>query len=134
VLSFQFDSTSNVDMVGPDAFTFAILDNTHTEIPTNNPNGLNSFLELDLPTMGSGTQAATSSDTSGIGMSTMATVVTSCDVKGNTTASVADVQRIMNEALGVSAPANDVNNDGVVNAVDIQLVINAALGLGCPVS
>lgn len=134
VLSFQFDSTSNVDMVGPDTFTFAILDNTLTEIPTNNPNGLNSFLEVDLPTMGSGTQAAASGSASGSGAAASVTVVSGCDVSGNPSASVADVQRVINEALGVSAAVNDVNSDGVVNVVDIQNVMNAAMGLGCPVS
>jgi hypothetical protein len=75
VLSFQFVSTSNVDAVAPDAFTVAILDHTLSEIPTNNPNGLNSFLEVDLPSAGSGTQVTASSDTSGIGVTTMVTVV-----------------------------------------------------------
>jgi hypothetical protein len=133
-LSFQFDSTSNVDAVAPDTFTLAILDNTGTEIPTNNPNGLNSFLEVDLPTVGSGTQVTGSGDLSGSGVATTTTVVPSCDVGGNTTATVADVQRMISEALGMSAPANDLNSDGVVNAVDVQLVINAVLGQGCPVS
>jgi hypothetical protein len=59
-LSFQFDATSNVDTVAPDTFTFAILDNTLTEIPTTNPNGFDTFLEVDLPTVGSGTQIISS--------------------------------------------------------------------------
>jgi hypothetical protein len=134
VLSFQFDSTSNVDAVAPDTFTLAILDDTGTEIPTNNPNGLNSFLEVDLPTMGSGTQVTGSATVSGNGVAATTAVVPSCDVGGNTTATATDVQRTINEALGASAPGNDLNKDGVVNAVDIQLVVNAALGQGCPVS
>jgi hypothetical protein len=60
--------------------------------------------------------------------------VTSCDVKGNSTAGVADVQRMINEALGTAAPSNDLNSDGTVNVADIQIVMNAALGQGCPVS
>jgi hypothetical protein len=134
VLSFQFDSTSKVDAVAPDTFTLAILDSTLTEIPTNNPNGFNSLLEVDLPTMGSGTQATTSSAASGNGLAATATVVTSCDVRGNSTASVADVQRMIDEALGTAAPSNDLNSDGAVNVADIQIVMNAALGQGCPVS
>ncbi len=134
VLSFQFVSTSNVDAVAPDAFTVAILDHTLSEIPTNNPNGLNSFLEVDLPSAGSGTQVTASSDTSGIGVTTMVTVVTPCDVSGNANANISDVQAIVNQALGASPPVTDVSNDGVVNVVDIQFVINAALGLGCPAS
>jgi hypothetical protein len=44
---------------------------------------------------------------------------------------VADVQAVINEALGQAAANNDLNHDGVVNVADVQIVINAALGLGC---
>jgi hypothetical protein len=54
-----------------------------------------------------------------------------CDINGDGVVNVVDVQRIINEALGVSTPVHDLNNDGVVNVVDVQIVINAALGLGC---
>jgi hypothetical protein len=46
-------------------------------------------------------------------------------------ASVADVQFLINEALGTQSPANDLNKDGVVNVVDIEIEIGAILGLGC---
>ncbi len=49
-LSFALDSTSNPDTSAPDTFTFAIFDGSGNEISTTNPNGLDSFLELDLPT------------------------------------------------------------------------------------
>ncbi len=134
VLSFQYDSTSNPDALAPDTFTLAILDNTKMEIPTTNPSGLNSFVEIDLPTMGSGTQVTGSGDTGGSGVAATATVITACDVRGNPSASIADVQRIVDEALGTASPVNDVNSDGLVNTVDIQLVIDAVMGQGCPVS
>ena len=54
-----------------------------------------------------------------------------CDVNQNGTVTVADVQTMINEALGVSPAANDLNGDGVVNVVDIQIVSDAVLGLGC---
>jgi len=56
-----------------------------------------------------------------------------CDVTkaGNTT--VADVQIIVNEALGLAAGSNDLNGDGVLNVVDIQIAIDAVLGFGCVV-
>jgi hypothetical protein len=57
--------------------------------------------------------------------------VFSCDVNGDGTVGVADVQTMINEALGVSPPVNDLNQDGVVNVADIQQVINAAMGWGC---
>jgi hypothetical protein len=54
-----------------------------------------------------------------------------CDPQQNVIVNVADVQLLIDEALGVAPAANDLNGDGVVNAVDVQIVINAALGLGC---
>jgi hypothetical protein len=44
---------------------------------------------------------------------------------------VADVQTIIDEALGLIPAVHDLNQDGVVNLLDVQVVINAALGLGC---
>ena len=55
-----------------------------------------------------------------------------CAVTGDQLTSVLDVQRMINEALGVVAPPlNDLNSDGVVNVADIEIVINSALGRGC---
>jgi hypothetical protein len=45
--------------------------------------------------------------------------------------SVPDLQRIVNEALGVTASVDDLNLDGVVNVVDVQALIATAFGLGC---
>jgi hypothetical protein len=54
-----------------------------------------------------------------------------CDVSQDGVSNVADVQRIINEALGVTQATDDLNLDGAVNVADVQIVINAALGLGC---
>jgi hypothetical protein len=54
-----------------------------------------------------------------------------CTMTGDATASVADVQLIVNEALGIVPANNDLNNDGVVNITDIQRVLNAALNSSC---
>jgi uncharacterized repeat protein (TIGR01451 family) len=54
-----------------------------------------------------------------------------CAITGDTTASVADVQLIVNEALGIAAPNHDLNGDHVVNIADVQKVIAAATGVGC---
>jgi sugar lactone lactonase YvrE len=54
-----------------------------------------------------------------------------CDMNGDGSLNVADVQLIINEALGTAPAKNDVNRDGVVNIADVQIVINAALGQGC---
>ena len=54
-----------------------------------------------------------------------------CDLIGNGNINVADVQIIINEALGVIPAVHDLNHDGVVDVADVQKEINAALGLGC---
>lgn len=59
------------------------------------------------------------------------TIESVCDINRYGTTTVADVQAMINQALGTTAPANDLNNDGAVNVVDVQLVINSALSLGC---
>jgi sugar lactone lactonase YvrE len=75
------------------------------------------------------------SDTQGDGFTTTcATLAISgftCDLNGDESVSVADVQIIINEALGVIPAVHDLNHDGLVNVVDVQKEINAALGLGC---
>jgi len=54
-----------------------------------------------------------------------------CDINADGDTNVADVQTIINEALGVVASTHDLNSDGIVNVADVQIGINAALGLGC---
>jgi hypothetical protein len=54
-LSFNYSAASNSEPDTPDTFTFAIFDSTTNEIPTDNPNALDSFFELDLPANGAGT-------------------------------------------------------------------------------
>jgi N-acetylmuramic acid 6-phosphate (MurNAc-6-P) etherase len=58
-------------------------------------------------------------------------VFDTCDIghKGITT--VADVQSMIDEALGSSPAINDLNGDGIINIADAQIVINDAVGLGC---
>jgi hypothetical protein len=58
------------------------------------------------------------------------TASTGCDVNGNGQFEIADVQLIINEALGILPPIHG-RNDGKVDIVDVQIVINAVLGLGC---
>ena len=52
----------------------------------------------------------------------------SCAITGDRTASVADVQLIINEALGAARAVNDMNHDGVINVADVEILIDAALG------
>ena len=59
------------------------------------------------------------------------TIISPCAVTQDGSASVADVQRVVNEALGIAQSLDDLNHDSAVNSIDVQLVINAALGLGC---
>jgi uncharacterized repeat protein (TIGR01451 family) len=62
------------------------------------------------------------------------TVFTACDLSLAGTTTAADVQQIVNEALGAAPAMNDVNGDHAVNVVDLQIVVNAALGQGCSAS
>ena len=50
---------------------------------------------------------------------------------GGASASIADVQMIISEALGTIPVVHDLNHDGVVNAADVQKVTNAVLGFTC---
>jgi RHS repeat-associated protein len=59
------------------------------------------------------------------------TAVSPCDINGDGLTNATDVQLVINEALGKSAPANDLSGDGQVNAVDVEVVIRAALNQGC---
>jgi uncharacterized protein (TIGR03437 family) len=54
-----------------------------------------------------------------------------CDLKQNGNINVADLQLVINEALGVNPAVDDLNGDGVVTVVDVQIVTMAAVGLGC---
>ncbi|HUB81307.1 MAG TPA: RHS repeat-associated core domain-containing protein [Bryobacteraceae bacterium] len=60
------------------------------------------------------------------------TTFTPCDVNHFGSTTVADVQTVVNQALGIASAVNDLNGDGIVNAQDIQIDIDAALNLGCP--
>lgn len=58
-------------------------------------------------------------------------VFSTCDLQFSGGTTVADVQLVVNEALGAAPAVSDLNGDGVVNVVDVQIEINATLGLGC---
>ncbi len=78
---------------------------------------------------GGGSATASASD------STTVFYYSSCDVGQHgspaVTATVADVQQLLNEALGIAPPVSDLSNDGVVSVADVQIVMNAVLNLGC---
>lgn len=54
-----------------------------------------------------------------------------CDVDQSGVTNVSDIQRMVDEALGVRAASNDLNGDGAVDVVDIEMDANAVLTLGC---
>jgi hypothetical protein len=95
-------------------------------------NGSGTF-SATLNTIGNQTVTATDTAASISGMSGTIAVLqySKCDINQDGVTNVVDVQREINEALGVVTPTHDLNGDGVVNVVDVQIVINAALGLGC---
>jgi len=54
-----------------------------------------------------------------------------CDVNGDGSTNVVDVQLQVNQALGIVACTSDINRDGACNVIDVQRVVNAALGGAC---
>jgi uncharacterized repeat protein (TIGR03803 family) len=54
-----------------------------------------------------------------------------CTVNASSNYTVANVQLMIDEALGLSPAANDLNGDGVINIVDVQISISTALGTAC---
>jgi hypothetical protein len=63
------------------------------------------------------------------------TARTRCDVTGDGQVSIADVQAVINMALGLiaSTTAADFNGDGVLNVVDVEIIVTVVLGTAtCP--
>jgi len=54
-----------------------------------------------------------------------------CDVNGDGTTNVVDVQQEVNMALGATNCTADINKDATCNIIDVQRVVNAALGGTC---
>jgi len=57
--------------------------------------------------------------------------LTPCNVDQNAVVTANDVQKVIDEALGVAPPADDLNHNGIVNVVDTQIVTHFVLGQGC---
>jgi len=89
----------------------------------NVANNAGPMVTNDVTMSGGGSAAASASDST--------TIMNPCDVNQYGTTTVADIQTVINEALGVGSVADDLNQDGVANVVDVQIVINSAMGLGC---
>ena len=55
-----------------------------------------------------------------------------CDVNGDGSTNVSDVQLCVNQSIGAAAcTTGDINKDGVCNVIDVQRDVNAALGGQC---
>jgi hypothetical protein len=80
---------------------------------------------------GAGAALGNTSVSLSIGPIAMASVASPCDVNAEGNTNLSDVQQIINQVLGVTAPFSDLDHDGVVTVADVQSVINAVLGLGC---
>ncbi|HEX3743424.1 MAG TPA: FG-GAP-like repeat-containing protein [Bryobacteraceae bacterium] len=66
-----------------------------------------------------------------VGITQLVVGLSKCDIDGSGSVNLTDVQRIIDEALGLLPPVHDLNGDGHVDAADVQILTNAALGLGC---
>jgi hypothetical protein len=59
-------------------------------------------------------------------------VTSACDLNGDGSANVSDVQLCANQAIGMAACSTaDINKDGACNVIDVQRVVNSALGGQC---
>jgi hypothetical protein len=59
-------------------------------------------------------------------------LLSACDLNGDSSTNVSDVQICVNQAIGMAmCAAGDINQDGACNVVDVQRVVNAALGGLC---
>lgn len=85
--------------------------------------GVSAPLTNQVTISGAGSVSATASD--------QTLIITKCDLDQDGSTSIADVQAIVNQVLGIALAVNDLNHDGVVNIADIQIVVSAALGQGC---
>ena len=59
------------------------------------------------------------------------TTIGPCDLNGDGSTNLTDVQQILTQALGLARAVNDLNQDGVTNVVDSELVIKAAATQTC---
>jgi len=57
-----------------------------------------------------------------------------CDVTLDGKMTVADVQSVVNQAVGGALSVSDLNGDGVVNVVDVQIAVNGVLSGSCMAS
>jgi hypothetical protein len=72
------------------------------------------------------------SSNSAVGSVTVSVVAPSaCDLNDNGNIGVSDIQKIVNEALGLVSATDDLDGSGAVNAIDVQIEINAALYSVC---
>ena len=81
-------------------------------------------------TVGASTISATFGGVTGSAVLTV-TPLSACDVMQNGRYSVAEVQRMINEALGAFSPKNDLNADGKIDVADVQIVMSAVMGMAC---
>ncbi|MCC6952590.1 MAG: hypothetical protein IT290_00580 [Deltaproteobacteria bacterium] len=57
-----------------------------------------------------------------------------CDINGDSSTNIVDVQLMVNQSMGLAPCSSDINSDGICNILDIQRVVNAAVGGACATS
>ena len=109
-----------------------------TGLPTALGIGMNIGAITDTPSTSTGspfsvkvTVTDSNSATASMNHSLIVNSLAVCEVAKGGAVTVADVQLMINEPLGMASAANGLSGDGVVNAVHVQIVLNAALSLGC---
>ena len=56
-----------------------------------------------------------------------------CDLNGDGTVNVLDVQLMVSQAIGTTACTNKLDGGATCDVIDVQRVVNAALGAACRV-
>lgn len=59
--------------------------------------------------------------------------ISACDVNGDSSVNISDVQRVVNMSTGVESCTVNITGAGVCNVTTVQRVVNAALGQPCVV-
>ncbi|HEX3748723.1 MAG TPA: BACON domain-containing carbohydrate-binding protein [Bryobacteraceae bacterium] len=79
-------------------------------------------------------QRSASITVAGVSLSIAQAANLTCDVSGDGQPGVADVQEMVNEALGTAAPLHALSGNNTVTVADIQVVLTAVLSSVCSAS
>jgi len=137
-VSLAWDASLSTDITGYKVYignssrnytTTIQIGNQTTYTATNLSNGTYYFAVTAYDASGN------ESDFSNEVSQTIGTTTCTCDINGDTSVNVLDLQALANVILGLreSSPSFDLNGSGSVDVLDLQILNNVILGLrSCP--